>query len=75
MLTRVVRGYVAGYDPRPYLHAVHHETNQVVFEGITQECAYQAILVDVRSAVERADEPTPETGAAEDLVQLKTLCS
>ena len=70
-LTRVVRGYVAGYDPSPYLHAVHHQTHQIVYEGFRQECAYQAILVDVRTAAERADDPTPETGAAEELVQLR----
>ena len=29
VLTQVVRGYVAGYDPRPYLHAVYHEREAV----------------------------------------------
>lgn len=75
VLTQVVRGYVASYDPRPYLHAVHRETDQIICQGMIQEAAHCHIFVDVRTAAERVDDSTSETDAAEDMVQLSNQFS
>ena len=75
VLTEAVRGYVARYDPRQYLHAVHRETDQIVCEGMIQEVAHRHIFVDVRTAAERADNSAPETDAAQYLLQLRNQFS
>ncbi|KAI5378314.1 hypothetical protein J4E82_003010 [Alternaria postmessia] len=75
VLTEAVRGYVARYDPRQYLHAVHRETDRIVCEGMIQEVAHRHIFVDVRTAAERADNSAPETDAAQYLLQLRNQFS
>lgn len=69
VLTEAVRGYVARYDPRQYLHAVHRETDRIVCESMIQEAAHRHIFVDVRTAAERADNSAPETDAADESIQ------